>query len=485
MKTLNLFLVALTILLSQTANAQSDCTNDTTAPIAICIDGIAVNIEDGETATLWPADFDEGSHDDCSEVSLSFEDGQESISVDANTASPMPVVLYVTDESGNQSSCWGNLIINDNFCIDDTEAPIAICDADVLVLLNAENMATIDVSNIDDGSYDNCSEVILSFAQTAIITTMTVDENTETPMNVTLFVTDAEGQQNFCFTTLTIETQDCNNDTVLPIPYCKAGVVVTLNEDGVTAVFASDFDAGSFDNCSPNLQASFSEDTNDNTLSLTQTNLGIMDVTIWITDDSGNQDFCTTFLEVVDFGHLADLSGNVVTELGTGIPGATVQARLVGSNAVVAEATTGTDGNYTLSGLDENASYELSVEREGGDINGVTTFDLVMIRRHIVGITPLPSPLRIMAADVNNSNTITTFDMVVIRRLILAIAPTFENSSSWKFFRSTIQFSDPQNPFDLGVVTGNDFTIDIAANNGAAVNFIGIKTGDVNGSANP
>jgi hypothetical protein len=38
--------------------------------------------------------------------------------------------------------------------------------------------------------------------------------------------------------------------------------------------------------------------------------------------------------------------------------------------------------------------------------------DLVLISKHILGLEPLNSPYKMIAADANKSNSITTFDIV-------------------------------------------------------------------------
>ncbi|MDX1408014.1 MAG: hypothetical protein R3330_07770, partial [Saprospiraceae bacterium] len=41
-------------------------------------------------------------------------------------------------------------------CYNDTQPPIAICDAHTVVSLGADGKATLYASTLDDGSYDNC-----------------------------------------------------------------------------------------------------------------------------------------------------------------------------------------------------------------------------------------------------------------------------------------------------------------------------------------
>jgi hypothetical protein len=62
------------------------------------------------------------------------------------------------------------------------------------------------------------------------------------------------------------------------------------------------------------------------------------------------------------------------------------------------------------------------------DVNaslGVSTFDLVLITRHILGETLLDSPYKLIAADVDNSGYISVSDLIQLRELILSVRTSF------------------------------------------------------------
>jgi hypothetical protein len=87
--------------------------------------------------------------------------------------------------------------------------------------------------------------------------------------------------------------------------------------------------------------------------------------------------------------------------------------------------------------------------------NGVTTYDLVLISQHILSLQPFTSPFQIIAADANNSGSVTTFDIIDIRKVILGITPNFSSNKSWRYIPKLhlgnpaffSQFDDG-NPFD-------------------------------------
>ncbi|MFK7935243.1 MAG: T9SS type A sorting domain-containing protein, partial [Saprospiraceae bacterium] len=114
-------------------------------------------------------------------------------------------------------------------------------------------------------------------------------------------------------------------------------------------------------------------------------------------------------------------------------------------------------------------------------LNGVTTFDLVTMRKHILGVQTLDSPYKLIAADINNSRSISTFDMVELRKLILQINSDFSNNTSWRFVRADYNFPEPANPWVEAfpeVINFNNLDVDQTA-----ADFIAIKIGDLNNSA--
>ncbi|MCS6928499.1 MAG: hypothetical protein NZM43_03285 [Saprospiraceae bacterium] len=139
-------------------------------------------------------------------------------------------------------------------------------------------------------------------------------------------------------------------------------------------------------------------------------------------------------------------------------------------------------GTYQITARAPCLSDSLRPTRSDDPLNGVSTFDLVLIQRHILNIERLPSPYKIIAADANGSRSVTTFDIVLLRRLILGIDTVLAQSPLWRFVPENFSFPDPSNPFNTV------FPEAIAVVNSPKpqrANFVGIRVGDVNGSANP
>lgn len=68
-----------------------------------------------------------------------------------------------------------------------------------------------------------------------------------------------------------------------------------------------------------------------------------------------------------------------------------------------------------------------------GQLNGVTTFDLLLIQRHILYSSPFTSPFQCIAADVNSSGSVNVADMLIIKRILLDPNNFFFPAGNWRF----------------------------------------------------
>jgi hypothetical protein len=201
-------------------------------------------------------------------------------------------------------------------------------------------------------------------------------------------------------------------------------------------------------------------------------------------DEAGNDDFCVTYVEVQDnrtvcpTGGLntANIAGTISTEGSANLQGAIVTL----SGSASQNATTAANGGYSFVSLAKGRDFTVTPQLDKNHLNGVSTFDLVLIQKHILNVQALNSPYKMIAADVNNSKSITTLDLIALRKLILNIDQTFQNNTSWRFVDATYKFPTATNPWAAAfpeVVNVNNLTTNIAAG------FIAVKVGDVNASA--
>lgn len=120
-------------------------------------------------------------------------------------------------------------------------------------------------------------------------------------------------------------------------------------------------------------------------------------------------------------------------------------------------------GSYSVSNITElqSASYTITPFKGDDLLQGISTWDLVLMSKHILGLTPFAEPWQLLAADLNCSGSITTFDIIEGRKLILGISSTLTGcgGASWRFV------AEP----------------DGAPANGSCLHFRGVKLGDLTG----
>lgn len=170
----------------------------------------------------------------------------------------------------------------------------------------------------------------------------------------------------------------------------------------------------------------------------------------------------------------SSIQGIIQTEIGTKLNSATIT---IESNIPISSSTDGT-GVYTFDQLYSGENYTLSPKRDGDDLNGVSTFDLVLISQHILGVQYLNSPYKVIAADANNSESVTTLDMIAIRKLILSIDTEFV-VDSWRFVPEDFVFAHPLNPWEDNFPESLSINM-LPASGINNANFVAIKVGDVN-----
>jgi hypothetical protein len=137
------------------------------------------------------------------------------------------------------------------------------------------------------------------------------------------------------------------------------------------------------------------------------------------------------------------------------------------------------DGTFTLNAVPFGGDYCLSPARlaDNPHLNGVSSTDLVFIRRHILGTVPLESPYKWLAADVNQSGAINSTDLVWIQRLILNTATNFPGGL-WRFVPADYLFPNTNSPWSApGFLCYTGLTATLSTQD-----FVAIKLGDVNDS---
>ncbi|MFN4081677.1 MAG: hypothetical protein ACK4NS_12315 [Saprospiraceae bacterium] len=297
-----------------------------------------------------------------------------------------------------------------------------------------------------------------------------------------------------------VEVKDCKKPTVV----CINGLSVNVMQAGFISLWANDFLQYGSDNCTPasklrygirrsgtGLGFPFAANGIDGNqeVAFHCSELGLHLVELWAIDLAGNADFCQTYVLLQSTTGICDpidpvqIAGHVKTEEAKGVEDVWIQLQSMPGQTQ--QILTGDAGAYLFqNSLIPGSHVELQASKNTFPLNGVTTFDLVLINRHILGQQLLNSPYKLLAADINKSGTITTFDIVELRKLILGIYDEFPQNTSWRFVDAKFVFPNPQNPWDGNYpIFTEKMTWDPLLFSQPDADWIAVKIGDVNNSA--
>ena len=314
-----------------------------------------------------------------------------------------------------------------------------------------------------------------------------------------------DGCQNSILGTIPFQVVDCK----APAPICINGLALELmpTEDGGGAmeIWASDFKVSNLEDCSEEVRLSINRkgetpDINNTALLLTCDDPDTLAVEIYAWDSADNPyavqpdgstggpnyDFCLTYIivqdnmfDLCDPAGPAAVGGLIVDEYNQTLENAEVSL----SGGMENNMTTNADGFYAFTGLDTGYDYTVTPHKNDDLTNGVSTFDIVLITKHILGTSKLNNPYKLIAADVNASGKVTALDLIHLRKVVLSVSNAFPSNTSWRFVPASYLFEDGTNPWkedfpeilNFNDLQGEDFMGD----------FIAIKTGDINGNAIP
>ena len=155
-----------------------------------------------------------------------------------------------------------------------------------------------------------------------------------------------------------------------------------------------------------------------------------------------------------------------------GLPMAEQQVQLTGDLISNMAAFTDANGGFEFTNLPSGGNYTLSIEKTDNPLNGVTTFDMLKIVQHILGIEFLQSPYAGLIADVNGTGTITTLDLVEIRKVILAAEANFPIGLSWRFATEDYNINPAMGSVDQVSISN--------LQDDEVINFVAIKLGNAN-----
>ena len=280
-----------------------------------------------------------------------------------------------------------------------------------------------------------------------------------------------------------------------PVPICLAELTWSLGQNGQTEIWASDFDLKSEGGCGlDELTFSFVDPFNSSfplesdIFDCDDIPNGIataIPMEIFVLDESGRYASCHTTLQLQDTQDACpdNSNGNVIGGQIQTILEEPLEQVMVELNDMVSEETmmdmTGNAGSYAFEGLNYFSEYKLRPVHDKDHLLGVTTLDLILIQRHILGMEELDSPYKLIAADADASQHISAIDLIQLRKLILGIYESLPETDSWSFVPKDYKFIDQFNPWNYP----DHMYIDDMSIGHENADFVAIKIGDVNDSA--
>ena len=269
---------------------------DKTAPTIICPPNQVISVNSGTcfASIIVP---NANVSDNCSsanniDIDVEVPEGY----LNGNTLYNLPlgtheIIYTATDDCGNASTC--TMLIE----VIDEVAPVAVCESFHTVGLNGPNGTLVEAIVFDDGSYDDCSDLIYEVRRMA---TTHCPGNDATVFDayvpfyccdigntvmIELRVTDASGNSNSCMVEATAE------DQVNPAIICPPTVNIDCGDDASDLSLTGE--ATATDNCNVTITYNDFENTDN-------CGGGVINRTWTATDDSGNSASCLQQINLVN-----------------------------------------------------------------------------------------------------------------------------------------------------------------------------------------
>ena len=461
-----------------------------TFPADVLIEGCMADIDTAETGgiRLDTAMFD------CAMVSFTFMDEDIIETPEGGVAECLDTIIrtwIVTDECQVTGMPGVGIFTMEQLIVrSDTSAPVLMVPADFTVDAvegsDEECRMFVDMSGVV--ATDGCGNAI-TFTNDGEFADFNdgPDASGEYPpgeYTITITATDVCGNTSTDDFTVTVEEGESG------LPCIK--VFASIRDNGLVTVPASSFGVTTATECydPSNLEFTFDRNNLDST-SVTfdcddvgQTspgNLLGLTVVLYAFEDGILVDSCENTVTVINpqnncTGMATQVGGNVFTAFGDNVEDVEVSA----TGDLNYTGMTDQDGQYAFPSVSLGIDFTIEAKKEDNIINGVSTLDVILIQRHILGIQSIDNPYLLVAADIDNSMSITGIDVLQLRRAVLGVSKEFKNNTSWRMVEAEYAFPEADDPF-LEQWPESYEVVDLDRN--MNVDFVALKVGDINGSA--
>jgi hypothetical protein len=184
---------------------------DGTAPTTIS-QNISVNLDAAGNATITPAMLNNGSHDNCSAVTLSAS----KLTFNCSDVGPNSVMLTATDASGNSATSTAIVTVHD------VTAPVVSCWSDTTLLKGLQCTTEIPDMTYRVNATDACGVATVTQNPAA----GTIIAAFQQTLPITLTITDVNG--NFTFCTFNVTFADQTKPAIINFP---ADITINNGQD--------------------------------------------------------------------------------------------------------------------------------------------------------------------------------------------------------------------------------------------------------------
>jgi len=291
---------------------------------------------------------------------------------------------------------------------------------------------------------------------------------------VTFKADDGCGQTTTCNMYVTVK------DLKKPTPICYYGVTVALMQmpDGFYMDLRPGFfDKGSFDNCTPKDKLKMWVDPPR----VGCEDIGAREVRLYVEDESGNVQYCNTLVYVQDNMGMCPPSDGVIDGAIHSRSGDVLEEVKVSLSGTPTFDMTDETGFYAFTSVPFGQSYSVMPERDHDELTGVSALDMAILLKHILGVQRFTTPYQYIAGDIDRSGRVSVNDLVLLKDLIIQNHLGLQATTSWRFVDATYLFPDPLDPLTGGFP--ESYAIAALSSDMSALDFVGIKLGDLNDDA--
>jgi len=302
-------------------------------------------------------------------------------------------------------------------------------------------------------------------------------------------VTNAMGGQQIC--EKNISAKDCKAPTVV----CLNGLSVNIMPTQLITLWSTDFLQYTEDNVTPTgliktgvrkagTGVGFPLDPNGTpitSLSFSCEELGPQEVELWAQDLAGNSDYCQVTVLIQDNqGFCGDppafIKACANTDCEDGLEEMNYEFEVYHPFLPPTSFFDLDNCGSINQVLPPDSEVVITPSKDDNFTNGVSSYDMVLIKKHIDGIDLFDTPYQWIAADANNDQVIDTLDIVECKKLILGFYLELPNNRSWRFVDKSYVFPSPD---PLSAPFPESITVNTSNLPSTDLEFIGVKICDL------